>query len=485
MTPNKNVSGKLAFVITGRVDPGLEMFLNYVQPSAEWRISMDRLFIIGAGLAGCEAAYQAASLGVPVTLFEMKPHKKSPAHHADTMAELVCSNSLRSADVTNASGLLKEEMRRMGSVIIEACDATKVSAGGALAVDRELFSKYITDKITSHPLIEVVNEEVTKVPRDAVCVVATGPLTSDELAEDVASLIGGDSLYFFDAAAPIVSFDSIDMTKAFFASRYDKGDADYINCPMTEAEYKAFYEALITAEEAPLHEADAGLKVKVFEGCMPVEVMAKRGEDTLRFGPMKPVGITNPETGDTYYAVVQLRRENEEGEMFNIVGFQTHLKFPEQKRVFGMIPGLENAELLRYGVMHRNTFINSPDRLNSDYSLRGMENVHFAGQMTGVEGYIESAASGFVAGISAALKLLGKDRFCFPDKMMMGAMARYISEGGTGPFQPMNANFGIVPRLEEKVRGGQRARYEAYSVRALKICDTVAEALKVLRDRLG
>lgn len=445
---------------------------------------MDRLIVIGAGLAGCEAAYQAASLGVPVTLYEMKPEKKSAAHHADTFAELVCSNSLRSADVTNASGLLKEEMRRMGSLIIEACDATRVSAGGALAVDRELFSRYVTDKILSHPNIEVKYGEVTEVPRDSVCVVATGPLTSDALAEDISSLIGGDSLYFFDAAAPIVSYDSIDMTKAFFASRYDKGDADYINCPMTEDEYKAFYEALITAEEAPLHAADEGLKVKVFEGCMPVEVMAKRGEDTLRFGPMKPVGITNPNNGETYYAVVQLRRENEEGEMFNIVGFQTHLKFPEQKRVFGMIPGLENAEFLRYGVMHRNTFINSPERLRSDYSLRDNGNIHFAGQMTGVEGYIESAASGFAAGVSAALKMRGEEVYKFPETTMIGAMAHYIENGGTGPFQPMNANFGIVPRLEEKVRGGKRARYEAYSRRALEMCDKVVQELCFLRGRL-
>ena len=442
---------------------------------------MNKLYVIGAGLAGCEAAYQAAQMGVSVTLYEMKPEKRSAAHHVDTFAELVCSNSLRSADVTNASGLLKEEMRRMGSLIIEACDATRVSAGGALAVDRELFSRYVTDKILSHPNIEVKYGEVTEVPRDGVCVVATGPLTSDALAEDIATLIGGDSLYFFDAAAPIVSFDSIDMSKAFFASRYGKGDPDYINCPMTEDEYKAFYEALITAEEAPLHAADEGLKVKVFEGCMPVEVMAKRGEDTLRFGPMKPVGITNPNNGETYYAVVQLRRENEEGEMFNLVGFQTHLKFPEQKRVFGMIPGLENAEFLRYGVMHRNTFINSPERLNSDYSLRGMENIHFAGQMTGVEGYIESAASGFAAGVNAALKVRGEEGFEFPETMMIGAMAGYVSRGGVGAFQPMNANFGIVPRLEEKVRGGKKARYEAYAVRALAECDKVAEKLREMR----
>ncbi len=444
---------------------------------------MDRLYVIGAGLAGCEAAWQAANLGVPVTLCEMKPYKKSPAHHADTMAELVCSNSLRSADVTNASGLLKEEMRRMGSIIIEACDATRVSAGGALAVDREAFSAYVTEKVSSHPLIEVYHGEITEIPEGAPCVIATGPLTSDALAEDIARLIGGDSLYFFDAAAPIVSFDSVDMTKAFFASRWGKGEADYINCPMNEEEYKAFYNALITAEEAPLHEADAGLKVKVFEGCMPVEVMAKRGEDTLRFGPMKPVGITHPETGETYYAVVQLRRENEVGEMFNIVGFQTHLKFPEQKRVFGMIPGLENAEFLRYGVMHRNTFINSPEHLNSDYSLRGDERIHFAGQMTGVEGYIESAASGFAAGVAAAMKLKSGETYVFPRDMMIGAMAHYVAEGGASAFQPMNANFGIIPSLEQKVKGGKKARYEAYAVRALAECDRVTEEL--CRMRLG
>ena len=351
-------------------------------------------------------------------------------------------------------------------------------------MDRELFSRYVTDKILSHPNIEVKYGEVTEVPRNAVCVVATGPLTSDALAEDISSLIGGDSLYFFDAAAPIVSYDSIDMSKAFFASRYGKGDPDYINCPMNEEEYKAFYEALVTAEEAPLHTADEGLKVKVFEGCMPVEIMAKRGEDTLRFGPMKPVGITNPETGETYYAVVQLRRENEEGEMFNLVGFQTHLKFPEQKRVFGMIPGLENAEFLRYGVMHRNTFINSPERLRCDYSLRDNGKIHFAGQMTGVEGYIESAASGFAAGVSAALKIRGEEAYKFPETTMIGAMAHYIENGGTGPFQPMNANFGIVPRLEEKVRGGKKARYEAYSRRALEACDRVVGELNSLRHDL-
>ena len=442
---------------------------------------MDKIYVIGAGLAGSEAAYQIASFGIPVALYEMKPKKRSAAHKADTFAELVCSNSLRSADVTNASGLLKEELRRMGSLIMEACDNTRVSAGGALAVDRELFSAYVTEKIKIHPLIEVRYEEVTDIPDDAPCVIATGPLTSDGLADTIAGLIGGDSLYFFDAAAPIVSFDSVDMSKAFFASRYGKGSADYINCPMNEEEYKAFYNALVTAEEAPLHEADAGLKVKVFEGCMPVEVMAKRGEDTLRFGPMKPVGITNPETGETYYAVVQLRRENEEGEMFNLVGFQTHLKFPEQKRVFGMIPGLENAEFLRYGVMHRNTFINSPCHLDSDYALRSNRRIRFAGQMTGVEGYIESAASGFAAGVAAASEMLFGESFRFPAKMMIGAMAKYISEGGVGSFQPMNANFGIIEPLDHKVKGGKKARYEAYATRALEECNKVAEALREMK----
>ena len=444
---------------------------------------MDKIYVIGAGLAGSEAAYQVARFGIPVTLFEMKPKKRSAAHKADTFAELVCSNSLRSADVTNASGLLKEELRRMGSLIMEACDHTSVSAGGALAVDRRLFSQYVTEKIENHPAITVRREEVTKIPDDAPCIVATGPLTSDALAESISKLIGGDSLYFFDAAAPIVSFDSIDMTKAFFASRYGKGSADYINCPMNEEEYKAFYNALVTAEEAPLHEADAGLKVKVFEGCMPVEVMARRGEDTLRFGPMKPVGIINPETGETYYAIVQLRRENEAGEMFNLVGFQTHLKFPEQKRVFGMIPGLENAEFLRYGVMHRNTFINSPRHLDSDYALRTNRRIRFAGQMTGVEGYIESAASGFAAGVAAAVEALYGTPYKFSDKMMIGAMAKYISEGGAGPFQPMNANFGIIPPLEHKVKGGKRARYEAYADRALQECDRTAEALLKLINK--
>lgn len=432
---------------------------------------MEYINVIGAGLAGCEAAWQAAKRGVPVRLYEMKPEKKTPAHTYNGFAELVCSNSLRNNSVDSAIGLLKEELRRMGSLIMEAAEATKVSAGGALAVDRVRFSDYITEKIRSCPLISVIEKECTCVSEDEITVIATGPLTSEPMAEYILSLVGNKSLHFFDAAAPIVSFDSIDMTKAFFASRYGKGDADYINCPMTKDQYEKFYNALITAEEAELHGFEKKEGLKVFEGCMPVEVMAKRGEDTLRFGPLKPVGIAHPETNETYYAVVQLRREDEEGTMFNIVGFQTHLKFPEQKRVFGLIPGLENAEYLRYGVMHRNTFLNSPDILSADYSMRERPNVFFAGQMTGVEGYIESTASGFVAGVSAACKACGEQPVRFPRTTMTGAMAAYVSEGGVSDFQPMNANFGIIPPPDEKVKGGKRMRYAYYSQRALEGID--------------
>lgn len=438
---------------------------------------MNNVNIYGAGLAGSEAAWQAARHGAHVTLYEMKPHKKSPAHHANTFAELVCSNSLRSAELTNGVGLLKEELFRMGSIIMESAKKTQVAAGGALAVDRTLFSEYITEKLRSNPEIEIVEREMTEIPEDEITVVATGPLTSDALAVVIADLIGGDSLYFYDAAAPIVDAATIDMSKAFYATRYDKGTPDYINCPMTEEEYKAFYRALISAEAAELHEFERGEKLKVFEGCMPVEVMAARGEDTLRFGPMKPVGIKNPETGEEYYAIVQLRRENEEGTMFNLVGFQTHLKFPEQRRVFRMIPGLENAEFLRYGVMHRNTFMNSPSLLSADYSLRKNPNIYFAGQMTGVEGYIESAASGFVAGTNASLKAAGREPFIFPEEMMIGAMARYVACGDKTQFQPMNANFGVMPPLGFKVKGGKRVRNEALSKRALDKTDEVVELL--------
>ena len=440
---------------------------------------MENINVYGAGLAGSEAAWQAANKGVHVTLYEMKPKKKSPAHHSDGFAELVCSNSLRSAEITNGAGLLKEELFRMGSIIMEAAKNTQVAAGGALAVDRVLFSEYVTEKIRSHENITVVEEEVTSIPEDEITVVATGPLTSDALAEKIGELIGDKSLYFYDAAAPIVDFETIDMTKAFFASRYDKGTPDYINCGMNEDEYKAFYNALINAEEAKLHDFETGDKLKVFEGCMPVEVMARRGEDTLRYGPMKPVGIKNPSTGEEdFYAVVQLRRENNHGSMFNLVGFQTHLTWGEQKRVFRMIPGLENAEFLRYGVMHRNTFLCSPELLNADYSMRENPNIFFAGQMTGVEGYIESAASGFVAGINASLRSRGIEPYIFPEEMMIGAMAYYVSHGDKTMFQPMNANFGVIPPLGYKVKGGKRARNEEYAKRALLKTDEILPILK-------
>ncbi len=423
--------------------------------------------VVGAGLAGSEASWQIAKRGCRVRLYEMKPGKKSPAHKSDDFAELVCSNSLRNASVSSAIGLLKEELRRLGSLVMESADRCSVPAGGALAVDRELFSSYITEKIRSSELIEVIEHEVADIPDDAPTVIAAGPLASDALSESIAKFIGDRELHFFDAAAPIVDFSSVDMTKAFFASRYQKGTPDYINCPMNEEEYKAFYLELVGAQIAKLHDFEEGEGLKVFEGCMPVEEMARRGEDTLRFGPLKPVGIRHPETGEKYYAIVQLRRENAEGTMFNIVGFQTHLTFPEQKRVFSMIPGLENAVFLRYGVMHRNTYINSPGFLDRDYSVKECPRVYFAGQMTGVEGYIESAASGFLAGLSAACTLTGHPFPDFTDKTMIGAMAKYVSEGGESDFQPMNANFGIIAPLGVKIKGGKRPRYEAYAERAL------------------
>jgi len=437
----------------------------------------DTIQIYGAGLAGSEAAWQAVRQGVRVRLYEMKPEKKTPAHHTDGFAELVCSNSLRSAELTNGVGLLKEELRRMGSLIMEAADASRVAAGGALAVDRTKFSDYVTEKLRSHPLVEVISAEMTEIPEQEITVVATGPLTSDALAGTISRMTGGRSLYFYDAAAPIVDAESVDMTKAFFASRYGKGGADYINCPMTEAEYKAFYEALLSAEEATLHDFEAGDRLKVFEGCMPVEVMARRGEDTLRYGPMKPVGIRHPETDEEYYAVVQLRRENDAGTMYNLVGFQTHLTWPEQRRVFSMIPGLERAEFLRYGVMHRNTFLCSPELLEADYSFRPNRRIYFAGQMTGVEGYIESAASGFVAGINAARQARGLEPFLFPEITMTGAMAHYVSHGDKTLFQPMNANFGVMPPLGFKVKGGKRVRNEAMSQRALEEIGRIRETL--------
>ena len=442
---------------------------------------MPHINVYGAGLAGCEAAWQAARRGVEVTLYEMKPHKMTPAHHAEGFAELVCSNSLRSDRVTNAVGLLKEELSRMGSLIMEAARATQVPAGSALAVDRDKFSAYITEKIRSHPLITVVEREVTEIPEGEITVVATGPLTSDPMAEYIKANIAGEGLHFFDAVAPIVDAETINMDIAFFASRYDKGEADYINCPMSREQYDAFYNALVTAEEAQLKDFDKK-ELKVFEGCMPVEVMAKRGYDTLRFGPLKPVGLTDKRTGIPSYAVVQLRREDETGSMYNLVGFQTHLTFPEQKRVFRMIPGLENAEFLRFGVMHRNTYLPSPDLLGADYALRNRPDVFFAGQMTGVEGYIESTGSGFVAGLNAAHRALGQDPVIFPDITMIGAMAHYVSHGGMGDFVPMNANFGIVAPLDHRVKGGKIARYEVVAARSLEWLEENQEYAKGVDD---
>lgn len=439
---------------------------------------IEQVNVIGAGLAGSEAAWQLAKRGIKVKLYEMRPFKRSPAHKSDRFAELVCSNSLRNSAVFSAIGLLKEELRRLGSIVMEAADCSSVPAGGALAVDRDLFSGYITDRLTSHPNIEVIREEVSALPRGEMTIVATGPLTSDALAEDIGRLIGDRKLYFYDAAAPIVDFSTVDMSKAFFASRYGKGSADYINCPMNAEEYLSFYNALINAECAHLHEFEND-RLKVFEGCMPVEEMARRGEDTLRYGPLKPVGISNPDTGEKYYAVVQLRRENSEGTMFNIVGFQTHLTFPEQRRVFRMIPGLEEAEFLRYGVMHRNTYIASPGFLAADYSVVGNPILKFAGQMTGVEGYVESCASGFVAGITTAVSLGAAPAVDFSDKTMIGAMAKYVSSGNeSGDFQPMNANFGIIAPLEKKIKGGKRPRYDAYAARALEEIDRIAAVIK-------
>ncbi len=434
-----------------------------------------KIKIIGAGLAGCEAAWQAARLGVRVDLYEMKPNKRSAAHHADTYAELVCSNSLRSNQTSNAVGLLKEELSRCGSLILEAAYATEVPAGSALAVNRTDFSEYITEKIKNHPLITVYEEEVKEIDPEQITVVATGPLTSEALSNFISKLTGEEKLHFFDAAAPIVDFSTVDTTLAFFASRWGKGNPeDYLNCPMTKGEYDAFYNALISAKTAPLKEFDRVLQeeITVFEGCMPIEVMASRGYDTLRFGPMKPVGLPLPSTGEDAYATVQLRRENKEGTMYNIVGFQTHLTFPEQQRVFRMIPGLGSAEFFRYGVMHRNTYINSPELLTEIYSMRKHPRVFFAGQMTGVEGYVESASSGFVAGINAARLALGEEPLVFPEETEIGALAHYVSKGGvSSSFQPMNANFGIIAPFDKKIKGGKKNRNEAYAERSLEIID--------------
>lgn len=420
--------------------------------------------IIGAGLAGCEAAWQAANLGEKVILCEMKPEKHSPAHQSDNFAELVCSNSLRADGIHNAVGLLKEEMRFLNSLIMECADATKVPAGGALAVDRDGFSALVTEKILNHSNITVEYGEIDKIDTDEYTVIAAGPLASDKITEEIKRLTGNDYLHFFDAAAPIVSYDSIDMTKAFCAARYGKGGADYINCPMNKEEYLAFYKELVSAEGAPIHEGVEN--PKVFEGCMPIEIMAKRGEDTMRFGPLKPVGLTDPRDNSRPYAVVQLRRDNAAGSMYNIVGFQTHLKFPEQKRVFSMIPGLENAEFVRYGVMHRNTYINSPKLLTDTYAMRDYEKVYFAGQITGVEGYVESAASGLVAGLNIARKAQGKAEIKFTAETAIGALSSYVSNQAIENFQPMNVNFGIMADLGMRIKD-KKEKAEKYAQRSM------------------
>lgn len=411
---------------------------------------MSNVTVVGAGLAGCEAAWQLAKRGISVRLVEMKPQKMSPAHHSTDFAELVCSNSLRGDRLENAVGLLKEELRMLGSLILECADKTKVEAGGCLAVDRKGFSSMVTDCIRNHPLIEVVEEEITAIPQEPV-IIATGPLTSDALAQSIKEYFGEtEYLNFYDAAAPLVTFDSVDMEHAWMASRYDRGSADYLNCSMNRDEYLAFVAALSTAEEAEVHGFEDS---RVFEGCMPVEVMARRGVDTLRYGPMKPVGLVDPKTGKEPYAVVQLRRDNAEGSIYNLVGFQTHLRFPEQKRVFSMIPALKNAEFVRYGVMHRNTFLNSPKLLDRYYADRRNPLVAFAGQLTGVEGYVESTASGYLCGVAMAAKVLGRDMPEFPQETAIGALGRYISDETIVNFQPMNINFGIMPQLGYRVKG--------------------------------
>ncbi|MGF7048733.1 methylenetetrahydrofolate--tRNA-(uracil-5-)-methyltransferase [Paenibacillus sp. DS2015] len=427
-----------------------------------------KVTVIGAGLAGSEAAWQIASRGVPVKLYEMRPVVKTPAHHTDQFAELVCSNSLRANGLTNAVGVLKEEMRMLDSLVLGAADRHAVPAGGALAVDRDGFSGEITSTLHNHPLIEVFNEEITHIPNDEIVVIATGPLTSPSLSADIREKMGEEYFYFYDAAAPIVEKDSIDMSKVYLASRYDKGEAAYLNCPMNEEEFDIFYEALITAEVAQLKDFE---KEIYFEGCMPIEVMMKRGKQTALFGPMKPVGLVNPHTGTLPFAVVQLRQDNAAGTLYNLVGFQTHLKWGEQKRVFGLIPGLENAEFVRYGVMHRNTFINSPRLLEPTYQLENNENLFFAGQMTGVEGYVESAASGLIAGINAARLALDEECLVFPELSTIGSMAKYITTADFKNFQPMNANFGLLPNLEKRMRS-KKDKNEALAARAIESITT-------------
>lgn len=429
---------------------------------------MKDVIVIGGGLAGCEAAYQIAKRGINVKLYEMKPKKFSPAHSNPNLAEIVCSNSFKSNSITNACGLLKEELRRLDSLLIKVADENSVPAGQALAVDREKFAEVVTSKIKEFKNIQIINEEIEKIPEDAIVIIATGPLTSEKLAKEIAKLTGQDKLYFYDAAAPIIEKDSINMDIAFWGDRYGKGDSSYINLPMNKEEYDKFYTELINAEIVTLHEFE---KREIFEGCMPIEIMAKRGEDTLRFGPLKPVGFIDPRTNERPYAIVQLRQDNKEGTIFNMVGFQTNLKFGEQKRVFSLIPGLENAEFVKYGVMHRNTYINSTILLDDTYNLKNNSNIYFAGQITGVEGYVESISSGMVAGINAANKILEKPKIVFPQETMIGRLANYISTENK-KFQPMNANFGIMPELPEKVKD-KKLKYEKLAERALKALDNI------------
>ncbi len=438
---------------------------------------MNKVIVAGAGLAGSEAAWQAAQQGIKVDLYEMRPLKHTPAHKTGLFAELVCSNSLRGAGLENAVGVLKEEMRRLNSIVMEAADATRVPAGGALAVDRLGFSQYITDKVSEHPLINVICKELTDIPYEdeAVTVVATGPLTDGALAEAISSLMGQEYLYFYDAAAPIVTMESIDMSKAWKASRYGKGEAAYINCPMSREEYHAFWQELVNSEKVETHDFE---KEIFFEGCMPVEEMASRGEDTLLFGPLKPVGLENPADGRLPYAVVQLRQDNADGTLYNIVGFQTHLKWPEQRRVFGMIPGLEKAEFVRYGVMHRNTYINSPETMCPTMQFKNNHKLFFAGQMTGVEGYVESAASGLVAGINAARLCQGKDPVIFPQETAHGALCHYITTAPAKHFQPMNVNFGIMSPIKEKIRD-KKLKKQHIAERALEVLEEFKQGLKV------
>ncbi|KMO85957.1 tRNA (uracil-5-)-methyltransferase [Megasphaera cerevisiae DSM 20462] len=435
----------------------------------------NNVLVIGAGLAGSEAAWQLVTRGIPVELAEMRPDKSSPAHHTDLFAELVCSNSLRAANIENAVGLLKEEMRRLGSLIMESADTHRVPAGGALAVDRIPFSQLITDRLKQHPLITLRREEITEIPADQICIIATGPLTSDSMAETIRRITGAEYFYFHDAAAPIVQVDSLDMTKVYRAARYGKGGADYLNCPFTKAEYEDFWQALTTAECAELHEFEK--KDSVFEGCMPIEVMAGRGIDTIRYGPMKPVGLELPDTGELPYAVVQLRQDNGSATLYNLVGFQTHLKFGEQKRVFSMIPGLEHAEFIRYGVMHRNSYINSPVLLDATLQYRKNPHVFFAGQITGVEGYLESASMGLLAGINAGRLIKGKAPITFSQRTAIGGLSQYISDGPNEHFQPMNINFGIMESLGIKKRMKKKEKNGLLAQRALNEINEIKEKI--------